>query len=261
MPSHADMSDRRNLTSETEKKWQSLFDTNDGREADSRTLPRFRDVAESPEIGLQFRRFSDIVPGRYFLPEVMGGGIGWIDVDRDGRWDLYAVNGSSLWDVETAPEYTNRLFRNNGDGFCDVTSESNTGDLHYGQGCTVGDFNADGFPDLYVTNYGRNSLLQANGDGTYCAVTEMAGVGCESWSTSAVWVDADRDHLADLYCVNYLNVTRENHRSCHYVDIEGYCGPGQWDAVGDVLYLNSGDGGFRPAASIASDLNPADSKG
>lgn len=225
-------------------------------------LPNFRNVAADAAVNLQFMRFSDAVPGRYFLPEVMGGGVGWIDIDCDGMLDLYAINGCALWEaMSPSAGDTDRMYRNTLDGFIDVTLMSGTSDAYYGQGCAVGDFNSDGFHDLYITNYGRNTLLCANGDGTFSDETTMAEVGCEAWSSSAVWLDANLDGFADLYTVNYVNTTRENHKSCDYVGIEGYCGPAAWDAVDDVLYLNLGNGKFVKAESIAAEIELANGKG
>lgn len=222
-------------------------------------LPQFRSVAD--ESGIQFTRFSDVVPGRYCLPEVMGGGVAWVDFDQDGWIDLCAVNGCRLWeDTSSSTEHVNRFYRNTGRVFVDVTFVAGVSVARYGHGCTAGDFNADGFQDLYFTNYGRNTLLCANGDGTFSDVTDLAEVGCEDWSTSAVWLDANNDDLADLYVVNYLNLTRENHKSCEYVGEKGYCGPGSWDGVSDVLYLNSGDGKFM-SAGIADGIAPTAAKG
>lgn len=224
-------------------------------------MPTFRNLSES--LKLTFQRFSDEVPGRFFLPEVMGGGVAWIDIDRDGQIDLYAVNGSSLWTDESEPPdgHTNHLFRNVGGSFVKVTQETDTGDPRFGQGCAVGDFNADGFDDLYIANYGRNTLLQSNGDGTFENVTDPSQTGTSGWSSSCVWFDANGDGLNDLYVVNYLNVTRENHRSCQYVDIEGYCGPGGWNGVDDILYLNDGNGTFHSQTSGTWSLPTESAKG
>ncbi len=223
-------------------------------------MPVFQNIASS--CGLDFSRFNDAVPGRFFLPEVMGGGVAWFDFDQDGLLDLYAVNGCFLWETEPADSvHTNKLYRNTGRGFQEVCQPSLSTDVRYGHGCATGDFNSDGFQDLYITNFGRNTLLCGNGDGTFSDVTSDAGVGCEDWSTSSVWLDTNQDDLLDLYVVNYLDVTRENHKPCDYSGIAGYCGPGSWKAVSDVLYLNSGDGQFTAAETIAEDLNPANSKG
>jgi enediyne biosynthesis protein E4 len=229
-------------------------------ETSGQQTPVFKNVAAAK--GVDFSRFNDEVPGRFFLPEVMGGGVAWLDFDSDGLLDLYSVNGCLLWDQEPADsDHTNKLFRNTHNGFQEVSRISGSTDVRYGQGCAVGDFNSDGFQDLYVTNYGRNTLLSGNGDGTFSDVTSEAGVGCELWSTSSTWLDADQDGLLDLYVVNYLNVTRENHKPCDYGGIAGYCGPGSWEAASDVLYLNSGDGHFKMAEAIAEDLNQANAKG
>lgn len=209
----------------------------------------FRDVAS--DVGVLFQRFSDVVPERYFLPEVMGGGVAWIDFDADGLLDLYAVNGCRIIDADpNQKEHTNRLYRHRGtESFEDVTSSSGAGDNRYGQGCAVGDFNSDGFADLYLTNYGRNTLLVSNGDGTFSDTTMLAGVGDESWGTSAVWLDANADGYADLYVVNYVDVTPETSRVCTYGGVRGYCGPGQWEGVRDLLYLGVGDGTFSSDAT------------
>jgi hypothetical protein len=210
--------------------------------------PRFRDVAASH--GIRFRRFSDIVPGRFFLPEVMGGGAAWIDFDGDGALDLYVVEGCRLVDPDPhQTTHVNRLYVNRGNGgFQDVTAPSHAGDNRYAQGCAVGDFNADGFPDLHIANYGRNTLLANQGDGTFEDVTQVAGVGDESWGTSCLWFDADGDGDLDLYVVNYVDCTLKTHKTCQYDGRTGYCGPGTWNGVQDVVYLNRGDGRFVESA-------------
>lgn len=229
-------------------------------EISSQQTPVFSNMAAAS--GLDFSRFNDSVPERFFLPEVMGGGVAWVDYDLDGMLDLYAVNGCRLWENEASDsDHLNHLYRNTNRGFRQVSQLSGSTDPRYGQGCAVGDFNADGFQDLYLTNFGRNTLLRGNGDGTFSDVTAEAEVGCELWSTSSVWLDANQDGLPDLYVVNYLNVTRENHRPCDYGGIAGYCGPGSWDAVGDVLYQNAGDGHFEAVETIAENLNAANAKG
>lgn len=210
-------------------------------------VPRFVDVARLS--GIDFEFMTDAVRDRFFLPEVMGGGAAWVDYDGDGRLDLYVRDGCRLKDPASTPaEHVSRLFRNLGNGgFGDVSRESVAALLAYGQGCAAGDLDADGFPDLYLVNYGPNALLRNNGDGTFANVTTSAGVGDDRWGSSAIWFDADGDMLLDLYLVNYLNVTAANTKVCDYNGEKGYCGPGHYEAVPDVLYRNLGNGTFADA--------------
>ncbi len=207
-------------------------------------FPRFVDVAKSS--GIEFTYYNDAVPGRFFLPEVMGGGAAWIDFDGDGWLDLFVTNGCRLKDPDPKQrKYISRLYRNLGNGrFEDVTLASSAWHNGFGQGCAVGDYDADGFPDLFLSNYGADVLFHNNGDGTFTQVTERAGTSDPDWSTSAVWFDADGDGLLDLYVVNYLDCTLANHRTCEYNGAVGYCGPGQFKAVPDRLYVNQGDETF-----------------
>jgi len=221
-------------------------------------LPRFTSVASDARIDFTF--FSDIVPDRYLLPEIMGGGAAWFDFDVDGWLDLYLMNGCPL-ELANAeqPEpatssFLNRLFRNRGDGrFAEVcraascSQDAVTGD-RYGQGVAVGDYNADGFPDLYLANYGPNVLLCNNGDGTFSDVTATAQVTDELWSTSPLWMDLNADGQLDLYVVNYLLVTRENTTVCKYDGVLGYCGPGSYEAAPDRVFISQGDGSFVESA-------------
>lgn len=223
-------------------------------------VPKFTNAAQSS--GIDFSFYPDLVEDRFFLPEVMGGGAGWLDVDRDGLLDLYLVNGAVLQPAGSEiVEHRNGLFRSGGTrGFDDVSAVSSSNDAGYGQGCMVGDFNADGFPDLYVSNYGPNVLLVNNGDGTFSDATEPAGVGDPRWGSSGVWVDLNQDSLLDLFVVNYLDVTFQNHKVCLYGDKPGYCGPGRYEGVPDLVYLNAGDGTFREAAEELG-FNPFPAKG
>ena len=210
--------------------------------------PAFSNIAASSGIGFQF--YADRVPDRYFLPEVMGGGAAWCDFDRDGWLDLYLMNGSELQPKHLGRrEYRNGLFRSlQGQQFADVSMASGSDDAGYGQGCACGDFDADGFPDLYLTNYGANVLLVNNGDGTLSDTTIAAGVGDERWGTSSVWVDIDGDGLLDLYSANYMDATLRNNQVCLYGEKPGYCGPGRYAGVPDLVYISNGDGTFRESA-------------
>jgi len=231
-------------------------------------LPQFASVAKSS--GVDFTFFSDVVPNRYFLPEVMGGGAAWVDFDHDGQLDLYLVNGCPVGEAErgdlvSAP-FRNRLFRHDGEGgFTDVSVaasafQSEAAGDRYGQGVAVGDYNADGFPDLYLANYGPNVLLCNNGDGTFSDVTELAAVADELWGTSPIWLDLNGDSYLDLYVLNYLLVTLENTKVCEYDGVIGYCGPGSYEAAPDRVYLSQGEGTFVEAAE-QSGLTAPNGKG
>ncbi len=208
-------------------------------------LPVFTDVA--PLMGIEFRYFEDRVPGRFLLPEVMGGGVAWLDVDLDGWLDLYFANGAVLDpQAESVAVPGNRLFRNRaGQRFEDRSEVAGADDGGYGQGVIVGDYDADGFPDVFVANYGNDVLYLNNGDGSFRNVTADAEIGDPHWSTSGVWLDLNDDGMLDLYCANYMNVTLQNNQVCLYGDKPGYCGPGKYDGVRDAVWLNSGDGTFR----------------
>lgn len=215
----------------------------------SAVRPVFVDVARSS--GIDFTFFSDTVPGRYFLPEIMGGGIAWLDYDGDGRLDVYFRNGTNL-PLAAAPagRHQSRLFRNLGGGrFAEAGASSGADVEAYGQGCAAADYDADGFVDLYLSNFGADFLLHNNGDGTFSDVTASAGVSDPLWSTSAVWCDFDGDHDLDLYVANYMDVTFETHKVCEYSGRPGYCGPGSFHSLPDAVYLNQGDGTFVESAA------------
>lgn len=222
--------------------------------------PGFRDVAAG--LGIDFQFFEDRVPGRYLLPEVMGGGVAWFDLDRDGWQDLYFTNGDVLDRRPDSPVVAgDRVFRSRGGVRFEDVSVLSGGDLgDYGQGAAAGDFDGDGFADLFISNYGMDALLLNNGDGTFTNVTAAAGIGDAHWSTSAAWVDLNGDLLADVYCANYMNVTLENTEVCDYGGKPGYCGPGKYDGVHDAVWLNLGDGRFREASAELG-LAAAPSKG
>lgn len=221
--------------------------------------PRFVEVAR--EIGVDFTFDSDLVPGRFFLPEIMGGGLAWIDVDGDGWLDLFAANGCSLDPSSNTKAGTSRLWRNRqGESFVDITPFANAGLVMFGQGCAVADFDGDGFSDLFVAGYGPDRLLRGQGDGTFRDVTDESGVSGNEWTAGAVWVDLDGDQDLDLYCVNYLDVTLANHQVCQFGERRGYCGPGSYQGVQDQCLLNAGDGTFWNGTS-ALGFGAANGKG
>ncbi len=213
---------------------------------------QFVDVA--PTAGLDFQHTSGSAEKKYLL-EVDGGGIAWIDYDRDGWPDLYLVNGGR-WDELLAGKRTvsNALFRNNHDGtFTNVTAQAGVDGKHWGMGAAVADFNNDGWPDLYVCNYGPNALYRNNGDGTFTDMASGSGVDDPRWGSSAAFADYDADGWVDLYLTNYVKF---DHRkppapTCGYRGILVACGPQGLPPDGDVLYRNNGDGTFSDVTAKA----------
>jgi hypothetical protein len=206
--------------------------------------PQFVDIAATA--GIEFTFDDGVVPNRFFLPEIMGGGVGWVDFDRDGWFDLYLSNGTR-WppDESAGPPAHDRVFRQSGQGeFVDVSATIGVTGDGYGQGVAVGDFDADGFDDLYVANYGPDALLMNVGDGTYLDVTNRSGIHDDDWSSSCLWIDIDGDLLLDLYVTTYMDVTVQNCPACNYGTGRGYCGPGWHEAVPDRILVNDGGGQF-----------------
>jgi len=144
--------------------------------------------------------------GEFQYLEIMGGGVALFDYDRDGRLDIYFVNGNRIGS-DASPEIRNRLYRNEGDlRFTDATERAGVGDAGYGQGCCAGDYDGDGDDDLYVTNHGPNVLYQNAGDGTFTEVAKAAGVDDAGWGQSCSFLDYDLDGDLDLYVQNYLTL-------------------------------------------------------
>jgi len=200
------------------------------------------------EIGLDFihtigdKELSNIV-------ESSGVGAAFLDYDQDGFIDLYVCNGTWVKGLNSGDEPDdlpkNHLYRNLGNGtFEDVTEKAGLNDSWYSMGVTVGDYNNDGYPDLFVSNYGANVLYKNDGDGTFSNVTKKAKVaGKETdFSVGAVWLDYDNDSFLDLYVGNYLTFD-PNYK--YYYAPDGFPGPLAYEAQHDVLYHNNGDGTFE----------------
>ena len=187
---------------------------------------------------------------RYWFPEIMGGGVGLLDVDGDGQMDVYLVQSGDL--AAPDPGETGRLFRNTGGRFVDVTASAGGADPGYGMGCACGDADEDGDTDLYVTKVGPNSLWRNDG-GVLHDVTAGAGVGEPSWSTSAAWLDDDADGDLDLYVANYVRWSSATEIQCRSPEGgQDYCSPKSYDApLRDVLYRNEGGGRFRDVSEEA----------
>jgi enediyne biosynthesis protein E4 len=207
------------------------------------TLPR----------GLDFTLENSLTPFKHLI-ETMPGGVALLDYNNDGLLDIFLVNGGRITAQQPDnfdrhdPRYWNRLYRQNHDGtFTDVTKEAgleNAGDGNYGMGVAVGDYDNDGYPDIYVTNFGKNILYHNNGNGTFTDVTAKAGVAGGGWSASAGFFDYDNDGKLDLFVTRYLDWDMKRSKPCGAV-VRQYCPPGEFPPVSSILYHNRGDGTFE----------------
>ena len=207
---------------------------------------------------------------RKYLPETMGGGVALLDYDNDGRLDIFFVNGARIDDPmprggrpdKSAPKYWNRLYHQNPDGtFTDVTEKAGLTGMpqnRYGMGVAVGDYDNDGFEDIYVTAYGGNTLYHNNGDGTFTDVTAKAGVEAAGWSTSAGFFDYDNDGKLDLFVARYLDWSFDDDHFCgeHKPGGRSYCHPDNFRGITNILYHNNGDGTFTDVSRKAGIANP-----
>ncbi len=233
----------------------------------------FEDRAASA--GLRFQHENGKT-GAYYYFEMVGAGCALFDFDNDGDLDLYMVQGqhhdvlTGRPDVAGVEPLRDRLFRNDLESgeegtsklrFTDITEQSGIRALGYGMGVATGDFDNDGWVDLYITNFGPNQLWRNNGDGSFSDVTEPSGTRDALWSTSAAFVDYDRDGWLDLYVVNYLDYNLGNQSSCYRPNgLLEYCGPENYNGVADRLFHNNGDGSFTDV-TVAAGMGEAKGSG
>jgi hypothetical protein len=196
-----------------------------------------------------------------YLPETTGAGCAFLDYDNDGWMDIYLVNSGKCDFYNPDPPLRNALYHNNRDGtFTNVTEKAGVAAGGYGQGIAVGDYDGDGFPDLYVTQYGRSILYHNNGDGTFTDVTEKAGVAAPGWASSAVWFDYDNDGRLDLFVCNFVDFSKTKNLNCVAYKEPGYCVPTLYKPAPSWLFHNNGDGTFADVSNssgIAKHLGKA----
>ena len=215
---------------------------------------RFEDLVQKS--GIHFQLENSVSPQRYSI-ETMLGGVAIFDYNNDGLPDIFFTNGAEIPSLEkTSPRYWNRLYRNNGDGtFTDVTEKAGVQGVGYSMGVAAGDYDNDGFVDLYVTGVNRNQLLHNNGNGTFTDVTEKAGVAGlakgygKPWAVAAGWFDSSNDGRLDLLVINYLDYDIKTAKLCSIGDARTYCAPGNFKGTPNILYHNNGDGTFTDVSA------------
>jgi len=229
---------------------------------------QFTDVTQA--VGIDFQHENSATSNKYLI-ETMGGGVALLDYDNDGRLDIFFTNGAKIDDPmpsgkmpdKSDRKFWNRLYHQNADGtFTDVTEKAGlTGaqQNYYAMGVAVGDYDNDGFEDIYVTGYGGNTLYHNNGNGTFTDVTKAAGVAAGGWSASAGFFDYDNDGKLDIFVTRYLDWSFKTNRYCgeQKPGYRAYCHPDNYDGVTNILYHNNGDGTFTDVSQKAGIANPS----
>ena len=208
-------------------------------------LPAFEEILPAAS-GISWVHVSGQSPEMY-MPETVGPGCAFLDYDNDGWMDIYVVNSGACDFYQPPTPLRNALYRNNRDGtFTDVTLKAGVPGNAYGMGVAVGDYDRDGLPDLYITQYPNSILYHNNGDGTFTDVTAKAGVAAPGWSTSAVWFDYDNDGRLDLFVCRFVDFAKSKNIFCGYgsSNRRWYCKPNVYTPAPCRLYHNNGDGTF-----------------
>ena len=228
---------------------------------------QFADITQISKI--DFKHESSATSNKY-LVETMGGGVALLDYDNDGRLDIFFTNGAKIDDPmpddklpdKSDRKFWNRLYHQNPDGtFTDVTEKAGLTGMpqnRYDMGVAVGDYDNDGFEDIYVTGFGGNTLYHNNGNGTFTDVTKSAGVAGGGWSASAGFFDYDNDGKLDLFVTRYVDWTFKTNRYCgeKQPGYRAYCHPDNYEGVTNILYHNNGDGTFTDVSEKAGIANP-----
>ena len=225
------------------------------------TAVQFNDVTSAA--GITFKHV--LSPEKKYIAESMSGGVALFDYDNDGYLDIFFVNSLTVELLKANKKTRSALYRNNHDGtFTDVTDKARVGDVGWGMGCAAGDFNNDGFDDLYVTSIGPDHLFKNNGNGTFTDVTQKAGVTDPRFSTGAAFIDYDNDGKLDLFVTNYVGFDINNlpaygeGPTCQFKGVAVQCGPRGLPGAGDSLFHNNGDGTFT---DVSKNAGVADARG
>ena len=214
----------------------------------------FTDVTSAS--GIAFKHVFS--PEKRYILESMSGGVAFFDYDNDGRLDIYFVNSPTVASAADPRSARSELWRNKGDGtFTDVTDKAGVGFPGFGMGVATGDYDNDGWEDMYVTCFGANRLYRNNGDGTFTDVAAKAGVTDPRWSTGAAFGDYDNDGLLDLFVANYVDLKLDalpefgKGKHCQFQGMSVHCGPQGLKGAGDSLFRNKGDGTFTDMSNQA----------
>lgn len=210
------------------------------------------ELVDNLQAGIDFVH-TDGGSGKRYIMESVIGSLALFDYDGDGLIDIYLVNGAALQGSTIEPAPTNRLYRNNGDWtFTDVTEQAGVGDTGYGMGVVVADFDEDGDPDLFLSNYGVNRLYINQGDGRFCEAAEAVGVvGPSRFGAGNTFFDMDGDGDLDLYCASYVEFTYNQYKVRTIAGHEFHTGPVDYPPAADFLYRNNGDGTFTDVSQTS----------
>jgi hypothetical protein len=222
--------------------------------------PIFTDITASTRI-----TFAHVFsPEKKYIVESMSGGVALLDFDKDGWLDVYLANSPTVATAGSPANARSALWRNNHDGtFSDMTERAGVGSPGWAMGVATGDYDNDGWEDLYVTCFGANHLYRNNGDGTFTDVTARAGVGDARWSTGAAFGDYDNDGRLDLFVANYIDLRLDalpefgSGKNCLFRGLAVQCGPRGLTGAGDSLYRNNGDGTFTDVSAAAGVADPS----
>lgn len=221
--------------------------------------PAFEEVPPSAS-GIRWQHVAGLSREMY-MPETAGPGCAFLDYDNDGWMDIYLVNSGPCDFFQPSKPLRNALYHNNRDGtFTDVTAKAGVPGNAYGQGVAIGDYDGDGLPDIYLTQYPRSILYHNNGDGTFTDVTAKAGVAAPGWATSAVWFDYDNDGRLDLFVCGFIDYSKQKNIYCGNKEMRWYCMPNVYSPAPSWLFHNNGDGTFTDVSKesgIAKHLGKA----